>query len=67
MKAKINEVVLKEKQIRITDCPNMSILIINGIKYSYDFFEAFAEDGIKLNEPFKIIKREDGCLKIDKI
>lgn len=39
-------------------------VIINGIKYSNSIFESFAEGGLNYDEPFKIIKRENGMVII---
>jgi len=41
------------------------VITINGLKYSYEMFDAFS-GGFKLNEPFMIIEREDGTITVEK-
>lgn len=45
------------------DYPN-DTLTIEGVPYSGELFRAWASDegGLKLNEPFEIVKRENGTI-----
>jgi len=52
--------------LKIKDYPEKEIIEIEGIKYSYCIFKGFGS-GLKLNEPFMIIKRKDGIITIDSL
>ena len=57
---------IKLRKIKIVDNYEMQYVEIEGIRYSYALFVAFSKLGLDLNQPFKIMKREDGMLTIEK-
>ena len=43
------------------------VLTVEGVQYSGDFFRAMSKAGIALNEPFKIVRRDDDTITIERI
>jgi len=57
------------KRLRIRQNIKEQVVKIEGINYSFDIFRGFGtgRSGLALNEPFQIIKRQDGIIAIEKI
>jgi hypothetical protein len=52
--------------VRIQDYPTAGYVRIEGINYSYEFFKDFAR-GVPLNTPFKITRRDNEKLCVERI
>jgi len=43
--------------------PDIDVMTIEGVKYHGDLFRSFSENGLELNQPFKIVQRDkDGTI-----
>jgi hypothetical protein len=40
----------------VHDDPRLQVLTIEGVKYSYDFFRALGDGGLKIGSSFRIVK-----------
>jgi len=57
------------ERLKIRQNIKKQVVNIEGINYSFDLFRGFGigRSGLALNEPFQIIRREDGVIAIKKI
>lgn len=57
------------KRLRIMQDLEREMVKIENIKYSFDLFRGFGTGkcSLVLNEPFKVVKREDGVIAIERI
>jgi len=53
------------KPLEFSYNPDLDILTIEGMRYSGDLFRAFADDGLRFNTPFKIIKRDNAVVTLE--
>lgn len=51
--------------LNFKDHPEKARIEIEGIYYSYEFFTMIGKE-LKLNEPFIIVKREDGIITVER-
>jgi len=52
--------------LRIKNKPDKKLLVVNGIKYSYTFFDTMCNSSI-INIPIVITKIEDGTVTAKKV
>lgn len=55
------------KELNIEYKQKQDEVIIEGVRYSGEFFRSLSKDGISIGEPFVILKRRDGILTIKSI
>ena len=55
------------KILTIKDDPEHQIIEIEGVRYSYALFQLWGTNGLPVNTLFKIVKKENGLLTIEKI
>lgn len=57
------------KRLRIRQDLKREVVKIEGINYSFDLFRGLGTGrcSLGLNEPFRVIKRKDGVIAIEKI
>ena len=58
---------LSFRPLRIVDDPLHGILKINGVCYSYEFFEAFGFGGAPVGTRFRIVRRRDKAITVERI
>lgn len=46
---------------------DLRILEINGIKYTYELFEALGKDGLAVGERFEVVKRDEDYITIKRL
>jgi len=59
----------KPTRLKVRQNIEKEVVKIEGINYTFDLFRGLGmgKCGLALNEPFQIIKREDGAIAIEKI
>jgi len=53
--------------LKIKDYPEKKIINIEGINYSYGFFESLGIEGLSVGSNFKIVKRENETITVERI
>jgi len=55
------------EDLKIKAFPKEKVIEIEGIRYTYELFKSWGKDGFPVGAVFKIIKKENGVFRVEKL